>query len=83
MRSATVGWLHTVTESVVVQPWRDDYITRYGHRGMSADADASPIRNAFGELWRDLAHVGLSGQNLQQISEKYLDFDFFRFPEKI
>jgi len=27
---------------------------------MSADADASPIRNAFGELWRDLAHVGLS-----------------------
>jgi len=23
------------------------------------------------------------GQNLQQISEKNLDFDFFRFPEKI
>ena len=43
MRSATVGWPHTATESVVVQPWRADYITRYGHGGMSADADASPI----------------------------------------
>ena len=38
MRSATVGWPHTATESVVVQLWRADYITRYGHRGMSADA---------------------------------------------
>ena len=37
-----------------------DYITRYGYRGMFADADALPIRNAFGELWRDLALVGLS-----------------------
>ena len=52
---------------------------------MSADADASPIRNAFGELWRNLAHVGLSlalGKSTADIG-KNLDFDFFRFPEKI
>jgi len=78
MRSATVGWPHTVTESVVVQPWRADYITRYGHRGMSADADASPIRNAFGELWRDLAHVGLS-LALGKIYSRYQKKSRFRF----
>ena len=50
---------------------------------MSADADASPVRNALGEFWRDLAHVGLSLANLQQISEKNLDFDFLDFQKKI
>ena len=57
MRSATVGWPHTATESVVVQPWRADYITLYGHHSMSADADASPIRNAFGEFWREISRM--------------------------
>jgi len=46
---------------------------------MSADADASPIRNAFGELWRDSVHWAKSTADIG----KNLDFDFFRFPEKI
>ena len=50
---------------------------------MSADADASPVRNAFGEFWRDLAHVGLSLAKSTADIGKNLDFDFFRFPEKI
>jgi len=45
---------------------------------MSADADASPIRNAFGELWRDLAHVGLS-LALGKIYSRYRKKCRFRF----